>query len=129
MSKSQRILKAIAIGLALFFGIVTVFKGGSVAFFAGDPGYIVYRPLVLYNFSMGFLYITAGLLLWKSLRSGQILASSIFVLNLIALIAIIAIFKHGGGVAKQSLAAMSFRSMLWFTIALIAFKLPQEEKT
>lgn len=39
--------------IALVFGLVTLVAGGRVLAGA-DPGYVVFRPLLLYNVAMGW---------------------------------------------------------------------------
>ena len=58
----------------MLFGFITVFAGSSVLL-GVDPGYIVFRPLVIYNSVMGIVYIAAVFfavgngLMWPSFLS------------------------------------------------------------
>jgi uncharacterized RDD family membrane protein YckC len=67
--------------IALLFGLATLLAGGRVLL-GGDPGYMVFRPLLIYNTAMGLAYLAAGVLLWTNLRQGRLAAATIFGLNL-----------------------------------------------
>ena len=102
---------------AALFGLVTIIAGARVL--AGsDPGYIVFRPLLIYNTAMGIAYVTAGIIAWRSLDRGKYAAATIFVLNLLALSAIAFLYAAGSGVAIDSLRAMTFRTAVWFVLFL-----------
>lgn len=98
--------------IALLFGLATLFAGGRVLLGA-DPGYLVFRPLLLYNTAMGLAYLAAGVLLWTNLRHGQRAAATIFGLNLAVLVGIVIVYRSGGGVAVDSLRAMRVRTVVW----------------
>ncbi len=98
--------------VAVIVGVVTVFAGGRVLAGA-DPGYVVFRPLLLFNTIMGVVYIAAGWQVWRDLRCGRAWAQTIALLNLLALLAVSVAYAAGAGVAGQSLAAMSFRTFAW----------------
>jgi hypothetical protein len=56
--------------VAVLFGLATV--GAGVSVLAGrDPGYLVHRPLVVFNTVMGLLYIGAGILAWSGARTDR----------------------------------------------------------
>ncbi len=110
-----RIVQAILAVVAAVFGIVTIFAGTRVLL-GSDPGYVVFRPLLIYNTGMGFAYIAAGYLAWRCLTCGRRLAAAIFVLNLLVLATLAILYADGGAVAKQSLAAMGFRTVVWLLL-------------
>ncbi|HMM55309.1 MAG TPA: hypothetical protein PKC23_09870 [Candidatus Desulfobacillus sp.] len=110
----QRLCAAVAI----LFGIVTLIQGGRVLGGA-DPGYVVFRPLLLFNVAMGAVYIAAGIVIWRALASGRKFAGAIFLLNLLVLAGIALLWQGGGAVATQSLGAMSFRTILWLALFLV----------
>ena len=62
----RRILAFVAIA----FGLLTVFAGGRVLAGA-DPGYVVFRPLLVFNFAMGFVYVAAGVAALRSAELGK----------------------------------------------------------
>lgn len=48
----MRIVRILAAGMAVLFGAATLVAGGRVLLGA-DPGYEVFRPLLVYNTAMG----------------------------------------------------------------------------
>ena len=121
-SSSQR-LRAVGLGRALvasvavLFGAATLFAGTRVLLGA-DPGYAVFRPLVVFNTAMGAAYVLAGVAVWRRLRLGTALAGAIVLLNLLALAGLFALDRGGTGIAVQSLAAMAFRTAVWLLLFL-----------
>ena len=110
------IRRALAV-VAVLFGIATLVAGGRVLLGA-DPGYVVYRPLLAYNTAMGAAYVAAGLLVWVDSRRATYLAAAIFVLNGLVLGAIAWRYTHAGGVAVESLRAMTLRTGVWLVLFL-----------
>lgn len=109
--------------VAILFGIVTIFAGGRVLLGA-DPGYVVFRPLLIYNTVMGVLYVAAGVTLWYSARRGMQAAGAIFGLNLLVLIGIAIAYRSGDAVAVDSVRAMTLRTVVWLAIFLaVAWRL------
>ncbi len=103
--------------IALLFGFVTVAAGVRVLA-GGDPGYAVFRPLLIYNTAMGMAYVAAGAVAWRSLHQGKRAAAAILVLNLLVLGAIGYLYSTGGAVAAESLGAMTFRTVAWLVLFL-----------
>lgn len=103
--------------LAVVFGVVTVAAGARVLLGA-DPGYTVYLPLLGFNTAMGIAYVAVGILTWRSLRVGMLSAATIFAVNLLVLAAIGYLFFTSGGVALESLKAMTFRTAVWLLFLL-----------
>jgi hypothetical protein len=103
------------VAVALLFGVVTLFAGGRVLL-GFDPGYVVFRPLLIYNTAMGFAYLAAGITIWRNVNAGRYAAAAIFLLNLLVLVAIIVIYRNGGAVAVESLRAMTFRTVVWLIL-------------
>ena len=111
----HRLIQNILALVAILFGLVTVFAGGRVLLGA-DPGYIVFRPLLIYNTVMGFAYIAAGVIAWRSVVRGRQAAGAIFVLNLLVLAGIGALYATGDSVAVESVRAMTLRSVVWLAL-------------
>ena len=112
-----RIIQRVLAFAADLFGLVTIIAGVRVL--AGsDPGYIVFRPLLIYNTSMGIAYVAAGIIAWRSLDRGKYAAATIFVLNFLVLSAIGFLYTAGSAVAIDSLRAMTFRTVFWFVLFL-----------
>jgi hypothetical protein len=97
---------------AVLFGTATVVAGARVLSGA-DPGYIVFRPLLLYNTVMGIAYVAAGVIAWRSARRGAHAAAVIFGLNVVALGAIGYLYVGGSAIAVESVRAMIFRTVVW----------------
>lgn len=110
-------MQRIAAVVACVFGIATIMAGSRVLTGA-DPGYLVFRPLLIYNTLMGVVYVAAGVAMWLSVRWGRSLAAAIFVLNLLVLVAIIALYRSGDAVAVDSVRAMSLRTVVWLALYL-----------
>jgi multidrug efflux pump subunit AcrB len=102
--------------VAAVFGLATIVAGGRVLTGWSDPGYVVYRPLLIYNTAMGAAYLAAGVVIWRSLHWGKHAAATIFVLNLVVLGAIVFLYAAGGSVAIDSLRAMTFRTAVWLAL-------------
>ena len=108
---SAAVTKVIAVA-AITFGLVTLGAGGTVL--AGrNPGYVVYRPLLVFNTVMGAAYVAAGVLAWRRVAIGRNAAAVILALNVIVLAGVIYLYRTGAAVAVDSVRAMSFRTAVW----------------
>jgi hypothetical protein len=114
-----RILQTIGAAVAVLFGVATLFAGSRVLL-GSDPGYEVFRPLLIYNTAMGVGYLAAGVTVWRSVNGGRIAAGAIFLLNLLVLVGILVIYRGGGAVAVDSLRAMTLRTVVWLVLFLAA---------
>ena len=115
--KYLRIIQWILALVAAVFGIATLLAGGRVL--AGsDPGYVVFRPLLIYNTLMGMAYLTAAVITWRNLDRGKYAAALIFALNLLVLGIIGYLYTTGSAVAIESLRAMTFRTVVWLVLFL-----------
>ncbi len=121
---SRRPRWAIAAALvAVAFGIVTVIVGGRTLF--GGPevraaaGNIV--PFVLwFNFIAGFAYLIAGLglFLWK--RWAAQLSAAIAIATIAVFVAFGVDVLLGSAFEARTVGAMTFRSVVWISIAIAA---------
>ncbi len=106
--------------VALAFGLVTIVAGGRVLFGGADPGYVVFRPLLIFNSVMGAAYVAAGIAIWRGLRWTRYATGTLAALHLLALGALLFVFSSGRAVAVDSLRAMAFRSavslVLWIAL-------------
>ena len=110
------IQRAVAL-IAVLFGVATLIAGSRVL--AGsDPGYVVFRPLLIYNTIMGMAYVAAGVLAWRNLVAGTYAAGTIAVLNFVVLLAVGYLYATGSAVATDSVRAMTLRTVVW--LALLA---------
>jgi len=114
---SVRILQTIVAAVAVLFGVATLFAGSRVLL-GSDPGYEVFRPLLIYNTAMGVAYVAAGVTVWRSVNVGRNAAGAIFLFNLLVLVAILIIYRIGGAVAIDSLRAMTLRTVVWLVLFL-----------
>lgn len=112
-----RIVQILAAAVAALFGVATLFAGGRVLL-GSDPGYEVFRPLLLYNTVMGAAYLAAGIIVWRSVEAGRYAAGAIFLLNLLVLSGILVVYRSGGAVAVESLRAMTLRTAVWLVLFL-----------
>ncbi len=113
--RTVRIVRILAAGIAVLFGVATLFAGSRVLL-GSDPGYEVFRPLLVYNTAMGVAYLAAGIAIWRSVNAGRYAAGVIFLLNLLVLVGIVVIYGSGGGVAVDSLRAMTLRTVVWLAL-------------
>ena len=116
--RQRSIRHAILAIIAVVFGLVTIFAGGRVLFGGSDPGYVVFRPLLLFNTAMGVAYIAAGGATWRHPRWGTYAAGAIVVLNLVALGMILLVYSRGGAVAIDSVRAIAFRCTVWLMLLI-----------
>ena len=112
-SKYVRIIQRVLSIVAVLFGLITLIAGIGVL--AGsDPGYIVFKPLLIYNTVMGLAYVVTGIIAWRNFYRGKYAAAAIFILNFIVLGAIGYLYLSGNGVAINSVHAMILRTVIWF---------------
>lgn len=107
--------RRLASGVAVLFGLATLVAGGRVLLGA-DPGYVVFRPLLIFNTTMGLAYVAGGLLLLRGSRWARPAAGGIFLLNAVVLAGIVVVYRSGGAVAVDSLRAMSLRTTVWLAL-------------
>jgi hypothetical protein len=115
----MKIAQIVLTAIATLFGLLTIFVGTRVLLGA-DPGYVVFRPLLIYNTIMGFIYVVAGIAIWRNLKKGVKLAVAIFLLNLTVLVAIYLLYVKGNPIAVDSLRAMSLRTGVWLVVSAVA---------
>ena len=121
---AQRVVSAVAI----IFGLATVLAGSRVL--SGvDPGYVVFRPLLIYNVLMGMAYIAAGVAIWRGLRHGRFAAATILVLNVVVLFTVIVVFARSAAVAPDSVRAMIFRTAVWFVLLIVLLRIGRSGKS
>lgn len=119
----------VAGGLALLFGILTVFAGGRALFGGPEARAAVGDavPLVLwFNFLAGFAYVAAGIGL--VLRRPWAVRLSIVILVATALV-MIAFGVHvalGGAYEMRTLWAMSVRVLVWGIITGVVIREPAD---
>lgn len=108
------LLAAVAIG----FGLLTLVAGARVLGGA-DPGYVVFKPLLIFNTAMGAAYLAAGIAMLRNVVWGKRAAGTIFALNLFALATVLVLYASGSSeVASASLGAMTLRTSVWLALFL-----------
>jgi hypothetical protein len=111
-----RVFRVLLAAVAIGFGLLTLVAGARVLGGA-DPGYVVFRPLLLFNTAMGAAYVAAGVAMLRSATWGKRAAGAIFALNLLALATVLALYASGtNAVATASLGAMTLRTAVWLAL-------------
>lgn len=111
--RNSSLVRRTASVVAALFGLATIVVGGRVLTGLSHPGYVVFRPLLIYNTAMGAVYLGASIAMWRSLLWGTRAAAVIFVLNLLVSGGIVILYTAGSAVAIQSLRAMTLRTAVW----------------
>lgn len=112
--------------VAVAFGVLTVFSGGSVLFGPDDAqraagAYVGF--VVWFNFIAGFVYVAAGLGLWARQRWAAALT---FLLALATLLVFAALGVHiagGGAYEMRTVGALIFRALVWLAISWVAYRM------
>jgi len=101
--------------------VATIVSGARVLFGPGATAAGDYVPFVLwFNFVAGFFYVAAGIGLWLRRRWATLLAVALAVLTALVFAAFGAHILGGGAYEMRTIAAMSLRTIVWFTIAVLA---------
>jgi hypothetical protein len=111
--------------LAIAFGLLTLASGGRALF--GDEearaavGAAV--PFVLwFNFAAGFAYVVAGIGILMRLRWGWPLSLGIAIATLAVFAAFALHVAQGGAYEVRTIAAMTFRLLVWAALAIVAHR-------
>jgi len=110
--------------IATLFGMATIREGGTVLFTdEGKQGAGSFVPFVLwFNFFAGFLYILAGIMLFRLKSCSRKLSSAIAIATILVFILFGIHILNGGAFEMRTVAAMTLRSGLWIAIAYFAFR-------
>ena len=125
-NQQQRGLLIWAISLiAAGFGLLTIKEGGMTLI--GNEAAVSaagnYVPFVLwFNFVAGFAYVIAGAGLWMQQHWAVWLAIAIAASTALVFAAFGAHVFFGGLYEKRTVIAMSMRTLVWATIAAIAWR-------
>jgi hypothetical protein len=122
----QRGIQTWAISLvAVAFGLLTIKEGGTILF-GGEAARAAagnYVPFVLwFNFLAGFAYVVAGIGLWLRQRWAVGLAITIAIATAFTFAAFGVHVLSGGAFEPRTVGAMSLRTLVWATIAAIAWR-------
>ena len=114
-----------AAAVALVFGLLTVASGGQ-ALFGSDAAKQAAGAAVdfvlWFNFVAGFAYVVAAVGLWSRRRWAVMLAASIAVATLLVFAAFGVHVTSGGAYEARTVAAMALRSLIWVSIAWLAYR-------
>ena len=118
------LVRAISL-VAIGFGLLTIKEGGMTL--SGDEAAVSaagnYVPFVLwFNFLAGFAYVIAGAGLWMRQRWAVWLAVAIAAATALVFAAFGVHVISGGLYEKRTVIAMSLRTLVWVTIAVIAWR-------
>ena len=108
---------------AILFGLLTLKEGGAVIFADGTARTAAgnYVPFVLwFNFSAGFLYIAAGIGLWRMRPWSGRLSVLIATLTLLVFTAFGVHAFLGGAYELRTIIVMILRSTAWLAISYAA---------
>lgn len=109
----------IAGGVAIAFGVLTIFSGGRTLLGSADMGAVV--PFVLwFNTLAGLAYFVAGLGLWQGRRWAWPLSFAIFAASLLVFAAFGLHIARGGAFEMRTVFAKTLRSAVWAWIAWVA---------
>lgn len=104
--------------IAILFGLATL-AAGTAVLTGRDPGYLVYRPLLMFNTIMGVVYLLAGVLAWRRAPSAWKAAAGIAGVNIAVLIYVVMLYRGGGPTAVDSVRAMSLRAAVWVVLTVV----------
>lgn len=116
---------AVAALVALVFGALTLASGGKVLFGseAARAAAGAYVPFVLwFNFLAGFVYVAAGVGLWRWRRWAAWLALGIAAATALVFVALGVHVAMGGAFEPRTVAAMTLRTAFWAAIAVAAHR-------
>lgn len=111
--------------IAVVFGLMTLKEGGSVVFGVGEARAAAgnYIPFIVwFNFLAGFAYVIAGIGLWLQQRWAMGLAVAIAAATALASVALGVIILSGTPFEQRTVFAMGLRTVLWATIAAVAWR-------
>ena len=114
----------IVAAVAVAFGLLTIKSGGAVLFIGGEFRQQAgnYVPFVLwFNFLAGFIYLIAGVGLWKQQRWAAWLAIMIVVASMSVFVLLGFHINSGGSYEIRTVGAMLARCSIWAVIALFSY--------
>jgi hypothetical protein len=120
--KSQCKLKWLAIA-AIVFGVLTVLSGGRALFgnveARAELGNVV-SFVLWFNFTVGFVYVLAGVALLGAKRWAPAVALFLAVSTVLIFLAFITHVVAGGDFEMRTVGALVIRSLFWIAVALVA---------
>ncbi len=115
-------------GMSIFlmlFGLMTIKEGGSVLFIDGEArqaagAYVSF--VVWFNFFAGFAYIIGGIGLFSGRKWSVGFATVIAISTLVVFGFFLMHIRGGGAYEARTVAAMSFRSVVWVLASITTWK-------
>lgn len=118
----MKISKKIAVVLALFLGLMSVFAGSKVLLGIDTKDYTILTWLVSYNILLGVISIFVAYLIWQDKTMAKHLTLSILTLHFM-------VFTYlkffSTTVATESIGAMLFRTSIWVVIVILSILIPK----
>lgn len=118
--------------IAVIFGLLTLKEGGSVLFAVGEARAAAgnYIPFVVwFNFLAGFAYVAAGIGLWLQQRWAIGLSVAIAFATALASLTLGVMILSGTPFEQRTVFAMVLRTVVWLTIAGIAWRRQRRRAT
>lgn len=115
----------IAAGVAIVFGLLTIFAGGRALFGGAEARAAVGNavPFVLwFNTFAGFAYVAAGVGLLARRRWAVVLSAAILLATLGVFVAFGIHVVRGGAFEVRTVGAMTLRSVVWLVTMIVGFK-------
>ena len=111
--------------IAMIFGVMTVFSGGSVLFGPAEArewagSYI--RFVVWFNFLAGGAYVAAATGLWLRKKWAAHLSILIMVATAVAATGFSIVVLRGEAFEMRTVGALAFRFIFWAAVALLAYR-------
>ncbi len=121
---SSRFMKALA-AVGMVFGALTVFSGlqglfGDLATRAALGHTVAF--VLWFNFLAGFVYVAAGLGLWRGERWGLILATALALGTAGVAAAFAAHVLGGGAFEMRTVGALALRWGFWTVVAVVGWR-------
>jgi len=121
-ARLRPITRTIAAVVATLFGVLTIASGGRALFGGADMGSVV--PFVLwFNFAVGFVYVAAGIGLWRGVSWAPALAAGIAIATGLVFLVLLWHVWAGGAYETRTVMAMLLRLGVWTAIAIVAFRM------
>lgn len=122
--QTSRTLKTLA-GIAVVFGVLTVFSGGRALFGTAEARASVGNAVgfvLWFNFSAGFVYVFTGLGLWRGLRWAPWAAAALAGSTALVAVAFGLHVLRGGAYEARTVGAMAIRLVFWTLLAWLALR-------
>jgi len=123
----KTVYNKIASILAFIIGGMAVFAGGKVLL-GNNPNYYAINWLPVYNYTIGILTIfVTAILIWVNSKLALPAAIVTFSINALVMLILQTVFR--GGVASESIQAMTIRLIVWSIILALMIVQSRKVKT